>query len=117
MFADGFADTPILLAVLSLAIVGLLLFWIARAESRTEAIALGLIVGGALGNVADRVRFGAVVDFLNLYHGNWHWPTFNTADVAITIGAALLIVPMLLRWPPLVIADKQTSNLDQSRRK
>lgn len=104
MFADRFAGAPLLLAALNLALVGLLVLWIIRSKSRSEAIALGLIIGGALGNVADRVRFGVVVDFLDLYYGNWHWPTFNTADVAITIGEALLIVPAFLRRrPPEVV--------------
>ncbi len=54
-------------------------------------IALSLILGGALGNVLDRVMYGAVVDFIDLYYGNWHWPAFNIADSAICVGAALII--------------------------
>jgi signal peptidase II len=54
-------------------------------------IALSFILGGALGNVLDRVMYGAVVDFIDLYYGNWHWPAFNLADSAISIGAALII--------------------------
>ena len=54
-------------------------------------IALSLILGGALGNVLDRVMYGAVVDFIDVYYGNWHWPAFNIADSAICIGAALII--------------------------
>ena len=54
-------------------------------------VALSLILGGALGNVLDRVMYGAVVDFIDLYYGNWHWPAFNIADSAICIGAALII--------------------------
>jgi signal peptidase II len=53
---------------------------------------LALILGGALGNVIDRLRFGHVVDFLDLHAGGWHWPAFNVADSAITLGAALLIL-------------------------
>jgi len=53
-------------------------------------IALGLICGGALGNLVDRLRFGQVVDFVDLYVGNWHWPVFNLADAAITIGGVWL---------------------------
>jgi signal peptidase II len=53
---------------------------------------LALILGGALGNVIDRLRFGHVVDFLDLHAGGWHWPAFNVADSAITLGAVLLIV-------------------------
>jgi signal peptidase II len=53
---------------------------------------LALILGGALGNVIDRLRFGHVVDFLDLHAGGWHWPAFNVADSAITVGAVLLIL-------------------------
>ena len=54
-------------------------------------IALSLILGGALGNVLDRIMYGAVVDFIDLHYANWHWPAFNIADSAICIGAALII--------------------------
>ena len=60
-------------------------------QQRLQSAALSLIMGGALGNVIDRFRFGAVVDFLDFYIGTWHWPAFNVADSAICIGAALLI--------------------------
>lgn len=53
---------------------------------------LGLILGGALGNLLDRVRLGMVVDFLDFYVGTWHWPAFNVADIAICLGAAGLLV-------------------------
>jgi signal peptidase II len=59
---------------------------------RTFCAGLALILGGALGNVIDRLRFGHVVDFLDLHAGGWHWPAFNVADSAITLGAALLIL-------------------------
>lgn len=59
---------------------------------RTFSAGLALILGGALGNVIDRLRFGHVVDFLDLHAAGWHWPAFNLADAAITVGAALLIV-------------------------
>jgi len=55
------------------------------------SIALALILGGALGNVIDRIVYGHVIDFLDFYLGTWHWPAFNVADSAITLGAALLI--------------------------
>jgi signal peptidase II len=55
------------------------------------AIALALILGGALGNVIDRALYGHVIDFLDFYLGSWHWPAFNVADSAITVGAVLLV--------------------------
>ncbi|SNX27996.1 signal peptidase II [Polynucleobacter meluiroseus] len=54
--------------------------------------ALSLILGGALGNVLDRILYGAVVDFIDVHYGNWHWPAFNIADSAISVGAALIIL-------------------------
>ncbi|MBU3578196.1 signal peptidase II [Polynucleobacter sp. UK-Kesae-W10] len=54
-------------------------------------VALSLILGGALGNVLDRLMYGAVVDFIDFHYGSWHWPAFNIADSAICIGAALII--------------------------
>ena len=58
--------------------------------------ALGLVIGGALGNVIDRVRFGAVIDFLDFHALGYHWPAFNVADSAICVGAVLLLVDGLL---------------------
>lgn len=59
------------------------------------AVALALVLGGALGNVIDRVRLGYVVDFIDVHYQSWHWPTFNVADSAITIGAILLVLDAL----------------------
>lgn len=61
-------------------------------ENKSETIGLMLVLGGALGNVIDRIRLHKVVDFLDFYINNWHWPTFNIADSAIVIGAILLIL-------------------------
>ena len=60
-------------------------------DERVLCIALSLILGGAAGNVLDRLMYGAVVDFIDLHYANWHWPAFNVADSAICIGAALII--------------------------
>ena len=60
-------------------------------------MALGLIFGGAVGNLIDRARFGAVVDFLDFYWRGYHWPAFNVADSAISVGVALLALRMLDR--------------------
>lgn len=66
------------------------------AQSRVYSVSLGLIAGGALGNLIDRVHLGFVVDFLDVYVGSYHWPTFNVADSAITLGVILFIVKNLL---------------------
>lgn len=74
-----------------------LVLWLRRltTQEKVQAISLALILGGALGNVIDRVRFGYVVDFLDFYYDKWHFPAFNIADSAITIGAVLIIYDSL----------------------
>jgi signal peptidase II len=64
-------------------------------NERLLCVALSLILGGAAGNVLDRLMYGAVVDFIDLHYANWHWPAFNVADSAICIGAVLIIVSEL----------------------
>ncbi len=76
---------------ISLIVCALLWNWVATADNRLKAAGLGLIVGGALGNVFDRAWHGAVADFLHFFWGDWHWFIFNFADVFITVGVALLI--------------------------
>jgi signal peptidase II len=68
--------------------------------SALDRAALGLIFGGAVGNLIDRARFGAVVDFVDLHYRGWHWPAFNAADSAISLGVALLALRLLRRPPP-----------------
>jgi signal peptidase II len=82
---------------LALLVSGILLVWLRRlqAHERRTALALALILGGAIGNLVDRVMYGYVIDFIDVYYGSWHWPTFNIADSAITIGAALLLLDSL----------------------
>lgn len=80
------------LAVLALCVVAVLGWWLHRAELRLTAIALGAIAGGAVGNVIDRARFGAVVDFIRAHVGAWSWPVFNLADAAIVCGVAALVI-------------------------
>ncbi len=71
----------------------LYILWLLRKNQSDKMLswALSLILGGALGNVLDRIMYGAVVDFIDLHYGNWHWPAFNIADSAICIGAALIV--------------------------
>ena len=85
-------QTPLLVgfAVVAMAVVSYLL--VRSPGRRTLSAGLALILGGALGNVIDRLRFGQVVDFLDFHAGALHWPAFNVADAAITVGAVLLIL-------------------------
>jgi len=82
------------LVALSFVISGVFFWWLRSAERKLTATALGLVIGGALGNVVDRIRFGAVADFLD-FNGLWFPWVFNVADAAITVGAILLAVDML----------------------
>ena len=81
---------------LAVAICGFILHWLRDLPrgARWFPLALSLILGGAVGNVIDRIRIGAVVDFIDFHVGGWHWPAFNVADSAICIGAALLVLGM-----------------------
>ncbi len=84
----------------------LIIYYILKSKSQDVliVISLSLIFGGAVGNLIDRIRFGAVVDFLDFYIGTWHWPAFNAADSAISIGAVLMI------WEMLVSRKKTSSS-------
>ena len=66
--------------------------WLYRARRKWPALALGLIIGAALGNVIDRLRLGWVIDFIDFHVNTWHWPAFNIADAAITIGVGMLLI-------------------------
>ena len=105
MFAESAAGAVWLLVGIKLAVVAWLLLWLRRAASRTEATAIGLIIGGALGNILDRLRIGAVTDFIDAHYGGWHWPTFNMADVAIVCGVTLLVLTSFRAPSPQVQAQ------------
>ena len=81
----------------TIAAAGLIVYYLVKSNPRNLILAgsLTLIFGGAVGNLIDRIRFGAVVDFLDVYIGASHWPAFNVADSAITVGAILMIWEML----------------------
>jgi signal peptidase II len=86
----------LVLAGIALAVVVVLVVWLRRAETRMVAIAIGAIAGGAVGNVLDRLRFGAVVDFIHAHvmlgGQMWSWYVFNVADAAIVCGVAALVL-------------------------
>ncbi len=83
---------------IGLVAVIVIVFWLRRlsAGEKWTAAALALILGGAVGNLVERVWQGQVTDFLDLYYRDWHWPTFNIADSAISIGVGLYIIDRLL---------------------
>jgi signal peptidase II len=89
-----------LLSVAALAVLAMLATRLLPEGGRIAAAAIGMIFGGAAGNLIDRARFGAVVDFLDFYWRGWHWPAFNVADSAISVGVALLALRMLTASPP-----------------
>jgi signal peptidase II len=83
---------PYILSALALVIAVGMLVWLLRVSRAMPAVALGLVIGGALGNVIDRLRLGAVFDFIDVHLGSYHWPAFNLADSALSIGVVLLII-------------------------
>ena len=90
---------PWLLSALALTVSLGLLIWLGRLTHRLPGYAVGFIIGGAIGNVIDRLRFGAVFDFIDFYVGDWHWPAFNLADSAIFVGVVLLLFDSLFHQP------------------
>ncbi len=93
--AEGW-QTPLLVAFALVAAVVVTVLILKAPEKNLLCIGLAGILGGALGNAIDRLRFGQVVDFLDFHALGWHWPAFNVADSAITLGAAVLILEGLL---------------------
>jgi len=110
LLADAGGWQRWLLLFLSLAVGIVITVWLTRLQAGQVrlAIALALILGGAVGNLIDRALHGYVIDFIDVYYRQWHWPAFNLADSAITIGAVLLIIDSLLtkRAPQHVEKDR-----------
>ncbi|NBJ09478.1 signal peptidase II [Microvirga arsenatis] len=92
--ADEASGVLLLIGITALISLGMAV-WSVMAQTWQEATALALILGGALGNLIDRVRDGMVTDFIDLHAAGYHWPTFNGADIAITLGAVWLVVDSL----------------------
>ncbi len=78
--------------IISLAAIVFILIYISRTTVKLEIFSLSLILGGAAGNLIDRLRSGQVTDFIDFFIGNWHWPAFNIADSALTIGIILFLL-------------------------
>ena len=95
LFRSDWAAGPYVWAGLAVAVAIALAWWLGRVRHTLTAAALGLVIGGALGNAIDRLRLGAVADFLDFHWQGWHWPAFNLADSAISVGIVLLVVPGL----------------------
>ena len=101
MLADAGWAMPALLSALAFAVAGWMV-WKAPSFLRGERLGAGLIAGGAVGNAIDRLRFGKVVDFIDVYVQTWHWPAFNIADAGITIGA--------LAWMASLFLERETES-------
>ena len=95
LFSNDNALTPWILTAITIVIVLFLFRWIKNEKTPLSRLALALVIGGAIGNIIDRIRFGGVVDFLDFYCYIYHWPAFNIADSAVCVGAFLLIYDKL----------------------
>ena len=91
MFNDQGDSGAWILSSIAILITLVLIYWLIKAKTNITATGLGAIIGGAIGNVFDRLNHGAVLDFLDFYVNNLHWPAFNAADSFITIGAITLM--------------------------
>lgn len=120
MFGGGGDVMRWILTVVALAITVFLVHWLRQADRRQLSFALGLVIGGAIGNAIDRMRFGAVADFLDVHLcfgsvgdflvtniGTCHWPAFNVADSAIVIGVGLLLFDQLFGPRPAGDGDEK----------
>ena len=85
-------NAPMIMVIATAIIIALILYYLIVRAKSYERVPLVLIVGGAIGNLIDRIRFGAVVDFLDFHIGGAHWPAFNVADAFITVGVLLYIL-------------------------
>ena len=95
LFNNDSKFNALVISVIGIGIVLFLIGLLSRAETKKLKIGLGLIIGGAIGNIIDRGIYGAAMDFLDIHIGNYHWPAFNIADSCITIGAIILVIDSL----------------------
>lgn len=92
LFSNSASWGPWALSGFALLVCAFMGAWLMRARTWPLIWGLGAVIGGAIGNVVDRVLYGAVVDFIDVHYGGWHWPAFNIADSAITLGVGLLLL-------------------------
>src|SRR5260221_2304706 len=98
LFNNGAALNAIIFSLLAAVIVAALVVWLFRATGYLLPTAIGLVIGGATGNVADRLRLGPVVDFLDFHLGTLHFPAFNVADAGICVRVGPIVIDSLIRW-------------------
>lgn len=97
MLSHPSSNVPYFLIAVALVIISVMIGWLWQCRDTMLSLAIGLVIGGALGNVIDRFRFGAVADFFDVHIMGWHWPAFNIADSSIFIGVAILLWDGLFR--------------------
>jgi signal peptidase II len=105
------SDSPynaLIFTALASVVIAILVYLLRRAERWWTMLAIGLVVGGAVGNVVDRLRFGGVADFLDFHIAGYHWPAFNVADSGITVGAAVLALDFLFEGAQTPKKDEKT---------
>ena len=90
------AVPPWVLSAIAIAVCIALFIWLRRVDRPLTGWGIGLVMGGAIGNVIDRARWGAVFDFADFHVGEWHWPAFNIADSAIVVGVGLMLLDSLI---------------------
>jgi signal peptidase II len=100
-------SAPIIIIFVTAFVIGFILYYLIRRADSYERMPLAFIAGGALGNLIDRVRFGAVVDFLDFHIGGAHWPAFNVADAFICVGVALYILNWFVARRRCINANKK----------
>ncbi len=91
-FSSTHPIMPWVLSAMAIVVCIMIVFWMTREKNKMILMALALILGGAIANVIDRIRLGAVVDFLDFYAGQHHWPAFNIADSAICLGVLFIFI-------------------------
>ncbi|WP_035714979.1 signal peptidase II [Azorhizobium doebereinerae] len=113
LFPQGETGRWVLVAIKVLAAVGFAV-WLARTARRIEGLALGLLIGGAIGNAVDRLVYGGVFDFISLHAFGYHWYVFNVADIAVVVGVAILLYDALFarasKTPPSGASPKAASD-------
>ncbi|MEY3182171.1 MAG: hypothetical protein RLZ35_156 [Pseudomonadota bacterium] len=121
MLADGAAWQRMVLIAFAVVMMGVLLWWLHSVLTKEQSvtrviIGLGLLFGGALGNLLDRIETGRVVDFIQWYYKSWYWPTFNVADMAICVGIGLLALDIAKAEPaqPAATTTVSSSNIGDS---